>query len=252
MRKIVLLALLCLPIVTGAETGSSFLSDQLACFVIVPPGWAIDTSQTDEIVLTDRFDSANYISVKRYNIEQTNQIRSESDLRDAISGLYRKMGIEGIPADFKIIEGKAVFEIDFETYDISGIAYHKFLRGTICRKAADGQVLYLIIGAAPSKNYEAVLPQFKIVGSALRITEELSPDLFPSQNLFKYFLILVVIGLSIFFFGRNRRVQKSRNPLGRDSVNFWRCGSCGRVNHSETRFCHRCGAERVEIKIPRG
>jgi hypothetical protein len=251
MRKIMLLALLCLPIMAGAETGSSFLSDQLACFVIVPPGWDIDTNQADEIVLTDRSDSANYISVKRYNIEQANLIHSENDLRDAIGGLYRKMGIAGVPANFTIIEGKAVFEIDFETYDISGIPYHKFLRGVICRKAADGQVLYLIIGAAPRKNYEAVLPQFKIVSMSLQITEVLSPDLFPSQSLFKYFLILVVIGLTLFFFKRNRRIQKSHNPLGRDSVNFWRCGSCGRVNHSETRFCHRCGAERVEIKVPR-
>jgi hypothetical protein len=255
MRKLLFILFIWIAAFSPALAGDSYYSDRLGLFVIIPPGWTIDTSLEQEIILSPANANYAYVSIKKYQIDKENQIKSDGDLETAIKGLYGQLGIE-LPdngkIDFTIKEGRAVFTKDFEGYDPSGRAqYKKYLRGTICRKADDGQFFYLSIAAALPETYEQVAGQFQIITGSMRITEKLANELYPKSSITVYILLAVIVGLSILFFTRNRRIQLSGNPLGRDSSNFWRCLPCGRMNHIESRFCHRCGAERNIVRTGR-
>jgi hypothetical protein len=226
----------------------NLISKQYGFFIVAPPGWRIDTSTADQIVLVDLVNDSIYASIKKYKIEDDKQIASEDDLIQAIAGLYRNLGMEikDLGAiKYALTESEAVFEIEFDSFDSNGILTHrKYLKGTIGRSKDEGQLLYLMIAVAPKEFYDAALPKFRMIAKSFHITAELSSSLFPKHGAFKYLMIFIILVLSVFFFTRNRRVQKSPNPLGRDSVSFWRCDKCGRMNHIETKFCHRCGNER--------
>lgn len=236
------------------DNAGNIFSDKLSCFLAAPPGWFVDTSRSDEIIISESPQSPIFISVKRYFIEDGNQISSEDDLRQAITGLYRKMGvplaIDSVPK-YQLDLNKAHFETDFATLAIDGrTKLRRYVSGTIVRLTDGRQALYLLIAEAPSDIYYHVLPSFLMSIRSFHITATTAPKVLFSAGIFKYFLIGLLIILMIFFFTRNRRVQKSFNPLGADSHNFWRCASCGRVNHNDVHFCNRCGAARVEINAP--
>ncbi|MCX6827275.1 MAG: zinc ribbon domain-containing protein [candidate division Zixibacteria bacterium] len=238
----------------SAITGG-YMSEKLGFFVLVPSGWTVDTSRVDEVVVSDSADSSAFISIKRYQIESANEIESEDNLLTAISGLYMKLGVPNSSKEqvkFSVTSDRAIFENNYAAYDLtSKILYHKYLKGIIGRKADNGQFLYLMIAAAPQDIYDQVIPNFQLVTGSFIIAEKMAPDLFPKTNTLKYFLIFIILVLTVFFFTRNRRVQMSRNPLGKDSGNFWRCASCGRVNHIDSKFCHRCGSERKPLNSPK-
>ncbi|MEW6015234.1 MAG: zinc ribbon domain-containing protein [Candidatus Zixiibacteriota bacterium] len=236
------------------DNAGNIFSDKLQCFLAAPPGWFVDTSRSDEIIISESPQSPIFISVKRYFIEDGNQISSEDDLRQAISGLYRKMGvplaIDSIPK-YQLDLGKAHFETDFTALAIDGrTKLRKYVSGTIVRLTDGRQALYLLIAEAPSDIYYHIFPSFLMSIRSFHITATTAPKVLFSAGIFKYFLIGLLVMLTIFFFARNRRVQKSFNPLGADSHNFWRCASCGRVNHNDVHFCNRCGAARVIINAP--
>jgi hypothetical protein len=235
----------------SASETNNFMSEKLGCFIVVPPGWNIDTSLANELILTDQTNSSVYVSIKKYPIEPDNQIGSKDDLRTAIMGLYTKLGMQNVEKEkiqFTIASGKADFETTYDGFDSSGeFPCRKLLKGIIGRKSDNGQVLYLLIAAAPGDLYKQAFPMFKVISGSLHITDKLSENLFPGPNILKYLLIFIVIVLTLFFFSRNRRIQKSVNPLGADSGSFWRCSACGRVNHIDSRFCKRCGEGRTVI-----
>ncbi len=252
--RIIAVIIICLAAVSSTFAGDGFISDRLGCLVVILPGWNIDTSIADEITITNIEKGGIFVSIKRYAIAPANQIGSEDDLEIAISGLYSKLGIN-LPSDqkpkFAVRNGRAEFEADFMSRDANAIIRdHKYLKGTITRLNKDGQVLYLIIAASPIEVFADVYPQIQLIINSFHITGEMAPDLYvkSSSGLYKYFLLGIIIALCVFFFTRNRRIQRSSNPLGADSGNFWRCIACGRVNHIDSRFCHRCGAERYIIK----
>ncbi|SYZ74179.1 exported hypothetical protein [Candidatus Zixiibacteriota bacterium] len=253
MRKIIFIVFLLIT-ATTAMAGDAFISEKMGCLLVIPPGWTIDTSIADEIMLVEAENTAVYVSVKRYPISSANQIGSEDDLASAITGLYSKLGVNPVSGEkpkFAIKNGRAEFESDFMSRDAGGIIRdHKYLKGVITRLNHDGQVLYLIIAAAPIEDYIQAYPQIQSIVNSFHITGDMASDLFvkSGSGLYKYLLLGIIAALSIFFFTRNRRVQRSINPLGGDSGNFWRCVSCGRVNHIDNRFCHRCGEERHIIK----
>jgi hypothetical protein len=255
MRKSFFILLFFAVVISSVLASDGYYSDRLGLFVIVPPNWTIDTTLEQEIILSPINADYAYVSIKRYQMERSNQVKSDGDLETAIKGLYDQLGIE-LPLDgrieFTIKDGKATFTKNFEGYDPAGRAtYKKELRGTVCRKADNGQLFYLMISAAQPEVYEQVLPQFQIITGSMRITEKLAPELYTKSNFAVYVLLVVIAGLSLLFFARNRRVQRSANPLGKDSANFWRCLSCGRMNHIESRYCHRCGAERNVVRTGR-
>jgi hypothetical protein len=234
----------------SAQTGYSldnYFSNKYGFYVVVPDGWRLDTNTANEVVLSDFANDSSYVSIKKYQIENDKEIGSDADLVAAISGLYRNLGIPAEKPEqiyYSLADGKAVFEVEFLGRDISGKAQKKRLKGVICRAADNGQILYLMIAVAPEEYYETIAPKFMMILRSFRITDDISPNLYSRPRIVKYFLIFVILVLTVFFFARNRKVQKSSHPLGRDSSNYWRCGECGRVNHVDVKFCHRCGAER--------
>jgi len=241
---------------SSTSIAENYFSQKLGFFVIVPDGWGVDSSAADEIVLTDSRDNSTYVSIKKYRIEEDKQIGSEADLLQAIEGLYRNLGIKVDSSNrikYAVSDGKAVFEAEFaDRYQAGKVTNRKYLSGTICRTSDDGQVLFLMIASAPEDMYGAAFPEISVISKSFHVTAQIMPNLYPRTNMVKFLLIFIVIALSIFFFTRNRKIQRSSNPLGRDSSNFWRCTNCGRVNHNDARFCHRCGAERPIIHLPRG
>ena len=255
MTRTVFTGCLLLMIISSAFGIENYISEKNGFFVVVPSGWGIDTSAANEAVLVDSSNNSIYVSIRKYRIEEDKQIGSEHDLLQAISGLYRNLGIKVDSLNqinYTVSDGKAVFETEFGGYDAVGRTTHrKYLKGTICRNKDNGQTLYLMIAAAPKDYYDIASPQFKIVAKSFHITDEILPNLYPKPNFTKFLLIFIVIALCIFFFTRNRKIQRSHHPLGRDSASFWRCIACGRANHIDVRFCHRCGVERPVANLPR-
>ena len=254
MKIFLFISLFALTLSAAAQESANVKSDRMQCFLVAPVGWVIDTSRSDEIIVSESPRSPIFISLKRYELEDDNRIGSEQDLSQAIVGLYRKMGVplrdDSLPS-FEILAGKAHFQADYSTFSVDGkTRLRRLVDGTIVRLADGEQTLFLFVAEAPADLYYMVFPNFLLTVRSFQVTASTNPKVFASAGAFKYFLILLLIGLTIFFFARNRRVQRSFNPLGADSNNFWRCASCGRVNHNDIHYCHRCGAQRVIINAP--
>jgi len=242
-------------ITVSLSAGETSISSKLGCSFVAPAGWTVDTALSDQInIYYDRHPSAT-VSIRRYFIERANYIKSDDDLAEAISGLYSDLGIDSIgpePAEFYVEGTRAIFNREFTTRDpVNKILYQKHLKGTVIRLSDGRQVLYLILAKAPAELDRIVLADFQSIISSFHIVEDLSQTLYPRRNLSPFLLIFLILLLTAFFFARNRRVQRSRNPLGRDSGNIWRCDSCGLANHVDSHNCSRCGRERVEIKTIR-
>jgi hypothetical protein len=248
MRKILAIIAIFLLFTVAARAVDLYVSEKLSCTFITPDGWYIDTESADRIVSTSRRDPGVTIHFAKYVIEDANRIGSEDELREAIAGLYADLGIP-IPVDsikYSNEPDKATFKTTFSDRESSKkTASRKYLQGTIVRLSSGPQVLYLVIAQLPLDMHKLYMPDINLVMHSFRITDELSETLFIRRSYNKYLYILLIFALIAFFFARNRRIQKSKNPLGRDSSNFWRCASCGRVNHIESAHCHRCGKERA-------
>lgn len=222
----------------------------LGCAFDVPEGWSLDSTEADRITaLYDQSHTA-LISVKRYMIDRANQIESDADLAEAISGLYGELGIGSAADDqdnFYIQGDRAIFETEYDIDEESQERkYKNFLKGIIIRLPNGRQVLYLMMAVAAEKIYEKVESDLTQALSSFEVTANTSENLYSRRDITPYLLIFLIFMLTAFFFARNRRVQKSRNPFGRNSNFFWRCSSCRLVNHIDHLFCTRCGRKRTE------
>jgi hypothetical protein len=246
----ILLILLCSRLTAGVYSSREFGG----CFV-VPDGWDIDSSYYDQIILTYRQNADIALTIKRYILERENRVGSDEQLAAAITGLYKDLNVDvsgGDAAEYSIKRGVASFHKSWTEFEKSEqVLYEKYLTGYLGRLIDGNQVLYLIIAEAPKDRYEQIFPQFLLVANSFQIVRDLMKGLYPGGGFSTYVLVLVLFLLAVFFFARNRRVQKSRNPLGRDSSSFWRCRSCGRVNHTENSHCNRCGRERADANSVR-
>jgi hypothetical protein len=249
MRKILPIFLLMLLAVLGAEASDRFVSNQLFCSFDIPEGWALDTAHVDQVNLIYDKDPGAIVSINRYTIDEFLQLRSDEDLREAIAGLYFALGIDSISNEevqYRVENAVAGFATEFGAYDsLEAIGVAKMLRGSIVRLSDGRQVLYLIIGSAPENMREVAADVFNRTIGSFEITANLSDDLYASQDFSTYLMILLILMLMVFFYTRNRRVQRSRNPLGKDSSSFWRCPLCGRMNHIHNDTCNRCGTDRI-------
>ncbi len=250
MRLILVIIGLSLPILVAAEE-VLFESEALVCSFSYPEGWLPDTTLDHRITLTNITDERISISIGRYGIESNNHIKSGAQLYEAIGGLYEDLGIN-IEKDREIIYslhgGRADFEIEYRQYEPPEEQYfQKHLKGSVIRTASGNQLFYLIIAQAPEEKYKSVQPAFRTIINSFVINEKLAERLYVGRDLLPYLLIFLIMALTAFFFARNRRIQKSRHPLGKDSSSFWRCIKCGRANHIELLYCSRCGEERQEV-----
>ncbi|UCD94518.1 MAG: hypothetical protein JSU69_00250 [Candidatus Zixiibacteriota bacterium] len=251
MRKILPIFLLMLLPLLGAEVSGRVVSNRLFCSFDMPKKWTLDTTLIDQISLICDKNPQAVVSINRYMIEEVLQLRSDDDLREAIGGLYFALGFDSISDDdvqFTVDNGVANFATEFSTYDtLTALTTARMLRGSVVRLSDGRQVLYLILGSAPESMQKVTAAVFEQVTGSFEITAGLSDNLYAVQDFSTYLIILLILMLMVFFYTRNRRVQRSRNPLGKDSRNFWRCPSCARVNHIHNQTCNRCGADRVKI-----
>jgi hypothetical protein len=120
------------------------------------------------------------------------------------------------------------------------------IHGLFCNSKESGQVLYLLnFSGRYDRDDPAIATVRNLIGSA-QIVEEIKNELYPTGNATGYLFALLLIALAAFFFARNRRIQNSRNPLGKNSESFWRCPQCRLVNHIDHDKCRRCGAVRPQ------
>nr|MBN2278415.1 zinc finger Ran-binding domain-containing family 2 protein [candidate division Zixibacteria bacterium] len=251
MGRFLFAAIFFVGLFAAAPAGGKYHSDRMDCTVAIPQDWAVDDSIDNRIRIYSVREPTVTIGIFRHVIEDTNRLESDADLGKAISGLYFELGIDSglaLEPEYTVIGPRADFQIEFTVRDsIPENARIMHLRGIVVQPAVGGQVLYLLLAEAPGDLDSSQTAVINHLLQSFEITIPLADDLYPSKNLSAYLLLLLLLGLSAFFYARSRRIQRSRNPLGRDSGNFWRCTECGKINHKENRSCSRCGETRAVI-----
>ncbi len=239
---------------TISSASVEYAPDNMGCSFYIPPDWKIDYTSDKAVLLSDSLDEDVRIEIYKYLLESNQQIGSEEELIVAVRGLYEEIGID-ISPEAKIIctfdDSLVFFETDFiDSATSESNIYRVIIRGVLGRIADNGQVLYLIKAVTPQASYELSEADINLLLHSFRFTEPLAEEFFVRTDLAPYLLMLLIFMLTAFFYARNRRVQKSKNPLGRNSRNFWRCPKCRLVNHIQSRSCHRCGWQNQTVQAP--
>lgn len=217
----------------------------------VPDGWEIVNSSPDEVVIRMRENRDVSLSVIRFEIADENRLGSELDIHEAVAGLYSELGIA--PESFENVdlslgENRTTFGIEYVAGDsTTAVGMRVNLKGIIVRSSEGPQIFFLLRGYTPVNMAERPSPGPADIIASFKVTMPLADSLFPKSSNYGYFFLFFVILLMAFFYARNRKIQKSRNPLGGDSRYFWRCSSCQLANHIENHVCQRCGAERTTV-----
>jgi len=251
MRTIFLILVIAGTIFNFGMAGELYQSDDFGCKFDLPDGWIADQISAARINIYDSLTPGISLDVFRHVIEKSNRIESDEDMSLALSGLYAEMGIgrtSSGPPEFYISGAEAIFKAAWVIdYGDDQIPDHKLLNGIVARLANGEQILYLMVAEIPSDLYEQKSPAISEIVNSFKITTPLAEHLYPKRDFFGYLFLLLILAITAFFYARNRRIQKSNNPLGRDSGNFWRCPSCRKINHKENRSCSRCGEPRAAV-----
>ena len=228
--------------------GGIYTSEMLKCSFELPSEWTTQQASPNILVINTGLGDSVEISISFFELDSDSPIRSEKALTEAIAGLYNDIGIKSATPDmirYAAEGGTASFKAEYnKMLEETGTVIRTGLRGIVCQTASGEQVLYLIVVMAPPEMFEIIKARTGLLMDSFQINETLAEDFFPRKNLSPYIFLLLVLALTVFFFIRNRRVQKSRNPLGKDSGSFWRCSLCGRANHIDNETCGRCGTAR--------
>ncbi len=228
--------------------------DSFGCRLDISEDWTADTSLGEEIALYNEKFPRAVILLQRYSLEKERQINSEEALRQAIVGLYKELGaLTSDSADIQYVleNHRAWFDLEFVEEDPdTAILIRKYIKGMVVREKGDGQTLYLLNIEMPLEDYESDYAAWETLADSWVVTAEIEDYLFPRESNWGLFMLFIVMSLMLFFYARNRRIQKSANPLSRESRNFWRCPNCHLVNHIEHHTCTRCGAENVVQYTP--
>lgn len=253
MRVLIYLIFLGLLFLSPLSAQDEFCAPEIGFCFFLPPGWTALSVPPNNVIVRDSLNHSVNIDIIRYDIDAFSQINSDDGLLVAVSGFFGDLGAKILPGemlDIMVDSGLAVFQTSFTTYDSADQqTTFKSLKGIIGRHPDAGQTLYLLIASAPEDLYQTSIGDINLVKHSFRITEYFADELYDRTSISSYLLVLLIMALIVFFFARNRRVQKSTNPLGRDTGNFWRCHSCRQINHVEHKTCRRCGHER-EIPQP--
>jgi hypothetical protein len=232
---------------------ATYSPDEMGCTFMKPPDWKINYHSDAAILLTDSVNEDTRIEIYKYLLDADHQISSEEELIEAVHGLYDEIGVDvntDAPIECTIEDSLVYFETDFIDSTTESDKYHVIIRGILGRLEGDGQLLFLIKAVTPQEQYELSRGDINLLLHSFQINDPLEDEFFVHLNTTPYFLIFFIILLTAFFYVRNRRIQKSRNPLGRDSGHFWRCPKCRLVNHINSQNCQRCGWRNETIKSP--
>jgi hypothetical protein len=216
---------------------------------VTPPGWTVESIDEDQIMVRTDLPDRPEISIRRFILAKNKQIRSRDEMIAAVKGLFSELGITS-ETDIALEYNNSKTVMFNTACHVRTVAddksYFFMIKGLFCNDHRHGQTLYLLEykdAAAPDAPLAANLE--RLFESAL-LTETALDDIYPSDAGLNYLYVIILIGLAAFFFARNRRIQNSRNPLGRSSEHFWRCPNCRMINHNDKAQCRRCGSLRPE------
>ncbi|MFH2036275.1 MAG: hypothetical protein ABIJ45_07730 [Candidatus Zixiibacteriota bacterium] len=245
MKTLVLISILFLSISINAKT-DFYHSSSMACSFEYPSEWQLDTSQANSITIGEN--ELTILTIVRHFIGTDDIIRSEDDLYEGILGLYNDLGIrisEDKAIDCRISGGKAEFDYNYTDFQKESNQYiHKYLKGIVLKNINKQQIFYFMIAQSEENNFAAKSPDFDTILGSFQLDDVVADELFVRRSVLPYLQVMLILALAAFFYARNRRVQKSKNPLGLDSGSHWRCDYCRKVNHVEFTKCSRCGKER--------
>ncbi|RKX19825.1 MAG: hypothetical protein DRP51_06750, partial [Candidatus Zixiibacteriota bacterium] len=244
---LLLIFLLSIPL-AGQNFGGRH-TDGIGYGTSLPDGWVPVESSPMEMIIRKSDDPNARLTILQYEIAEENRLMSRWDIMEAIDGLYKQLGIEEISYEdinLTLGEDRASFYIDYiERIKPEADTVRISLKGIIVRTEDNRQIFYLLRGHKTSLSDESISADLnKMIGS-FEITIPLSDSLFPRKSGYGYIFLFIAIALMAFFYIRNKKVQNSKNPLGKDSKYFWRCPACQLANHVDNNTCQRCGSERL-------
>jgi len=254
MGKRLYLIIILVGISVGAQALEEYQSALSGINFEYPADWEIIADTGGEVIVSSDRDKTAVVVFTRYFLEQDTQIGNDADLREALAGLYTLMEVpfeDENTIDFARGENMISFTADYTRRDPESRAEEsRHIKGFLVRAAEDGQVLYFSQARLPANASKRLKNKVKAVMTTFRITEPIDERVYPAQSESVAMYVMLVMALAAFFYARNRRIQLSKNPLGRDSDNFWRCPLCRRVNHIDHDTCRRCGTNRPNTQSP--
>ncbi len=244
------LYILAILVISGSAVAEQFNASQLGISFDISSDWQLSASDPFYVKFVNQSDSNYLLTIIRHSIPEAALIESDSDLKTAIKGFFNQFGSNYKPDDslvYQFNNGVVSFSTKIlNSGDPRYIMTHSYLYGLIARSEISGQLFFLIKFDYPENLEYESQKIFKEIVSSFQINEPLENKLYSGINILPYVLILLILVLIAFFYGRNRRIQRSKNPLGLDSNAHWRCIHCNLVNAVELSKCDRCGRERVK------
>jgi hypothetical protein len=252
MRYLIFLLILILFSGSPATANQNFVSDEIAASFDIPQGWAITDLGSNQVILAHDSLSGVGIMISRNPIAPENAIGSIEDMETALLGFFRDIDIQNYAGDslaYTLQADRAEFELMYRgnSQNNSAPDIINILKGIIIRARDGRQWFYLFQASAPEQYQNHLIAGLETVANSFKVKFLSAPRLYRRNTLTPHLLILLILALTAFFYTRNRRIQKSRNPLGLDSGSFWRCVACGKVNHIELSRCRRCGHDREKV-----
>ncbi len=234
--------------IAGVMTAATFHEMQFQ----TPPGWTVEHISDDQIEVRSNSPNPDILLIRRFVLGDESRIKTHEAMVAAEKGLYSDLGVP--PGNDVSLEyhddGKIVtFDTTYQTgeKDVDNYLYLK-VKGLFCNVSETGQVLYLLQYEVNAKPDSFTINEIAQFFDSAMITAKLEDSLYPPDHSMNYLYVLLLLMLAAFFFMRNRRIQNSRNPLGRSSEHFWRCPECRMINHNDNAQCRRCGAVRPEAQ----
>ena len=249
MRFLFLLLIFLLSIPLAGQDISGRHADGLGFGTSLPVGGVPVESSSMEMTIRKSDDPGARLSILQYEIAEENRLTSRYDILEAIGGLYQQLGVGEIPYEdinLTLGEDRASFYIDYiERIKSDSDTVKVSLKGIIVRTGDNRQIFYLLRGYETTLSDKSVAAGLNDMINSFDITIPLSDSLFPKKFGYGYVFLFIAIALMAFFYIRNKKVQNSKNPLGKDSKFFWRCPACQLANHVDNNTCQRCGSERL-------
>ncbi len=221
-------------------------------YINLSPGWIPVKSSDMEMIIRHEAGEDIRLSILRFEIDKNNRLSSRYNILEAIKGLYRQLGMDSTTCNninLALEEDRAFFRTIYREAYLSDSNYvNVMLNGLIIRSRDEAQIFFLLRGYLPEYVDLVTTAELESIMNSFTITMPISDSLFPTGSGYGLIILFFAVALMAFFYMRNRKVQKSRNPLGGDSQYFWRCPDCRLANHIEHNKCQRCGADRTEAE----
>ncbi len=242
----VIFAIIAATTVAGDLTTTTFHEMRLQ----TPSDWTVEQVSDDQLAIRGNATYRSDVLIARFTSDKIGRLVSDEDLRASIKNLYISLGMDSSgTVTLKYLDNRhmVTFDTTFAILKIEGHnAFYIKIKGLFFNSPESGQVLFLMHYKDSGPFDSVTTADLDTIFKSARIVGPFADSLYPPDHSLNYLYVLLLLMLAAFFFMRNRRIQNSRNPLGRNSEHFWRCPECRLINHNENAQCRRCGAVRPE------